>query len=97
MGAPIQSTATPQAINAVKVYPGRDADFTLYDDDGVTNAYEKGVGKTVKLHWDDKAGKLTATGDKALAAQALAAVQVVSRAAPGYDPLIPGNAGMSGA
>jgi alpha-D-xyloside xylohydrolase len=78
MGAPIQSTATPQAINAVKVYPGRDADFTLYDDDGVTNAYEKGVGKTVKLHWDDKAGKLTATGDKGLSAQALAAVQVVS-------------------
>jgi alpha-D-xyloside xylohydrolase len=79
MGAPIQSTATPQAINVVKVYPGRDADFVLYDDDGVTNAYEKGAGKTVKLHWDDKAGKLTATGDKALAAQALAAVQIVSR------------------
>jgi alpha-D-xyloside xylohydrolase len=45
----------------------------------VTNAYEKGAGKTVKLHWDDKASKLTATGDKALAAQALAAVQIVSR------------------
>ncbi|SFK70299.1 DUF5110 domain-containing protein, partial [Caulobacter sp. UNC279MFTsu5.1] len=82
MGAPIQSTATPQAINAVKVYPGRDADFTLYDDDGVTNAYEKGAnekggGKSVKLHWDDKAGKLTASGDKTLSAQALAAVQVI--------------------
>jgi alpha-D-xyloside xylohydrolase len=79
MGAPIPNTATPQAIEAVKVYPGRDADFVLYDDDGVTNAYEKGIGKTVKLHWDDKAGKLTASGDKALAAQALGAVQVVGR------------------
>ncbi|MGH1560896.1 DUF5110 domain-containing protein [Caulobacter segnis] len=54
----------------MKVWPGRDATFTLYDDDGVTNAYEKGVGKVVTLRWDDKAGKLTATGDKALSAQA---------------------------
>lgn len=77
MGAPILNTSQPQAIQAVKVWPGRDAEFSLYDDDGVTNAYEKGVGKTVKLRWDDKAGKLTATGDKALAAQAQAAVQVV--------------------
>ncbi|MFT4250892.1 MAG: glycoside hydrolase family 31 protein [Caulobacter sp.] len=77
MGAPILNTSQPQAISAVKVWPGADAEFSLYDDDGVTNAYEKGVGKTVKLRWDDKAGKLTATGDKALAAQAQAAVQVV--------------------
>ena len=79
MGAPIQNTSQVQAINAVKVWPGRDATFTLYDDDGVTNAYEKGVGKVVTLRWDDKAGKLTATGDKGLSAQALAAVQVQGR------------------
>lgn len=79
MGAPIQNTSQPQAISAVKVWPGRDATFTLYDDDGVTNAYEKGVGKVVTLRWDDKAGKLTATGDKTLSAQALAAVQVQGR------------------
>ncbi|MBI1682617.1 glycoside hydrolase family 31 protein [Caulobacter hibisci] len=77
MGAPILNTRQTQALSAVKVWPGADAEFSLYDDDGVTNAYEKGVGKTVKLRWDDKAGKLTATGDKALAAQAQAAVQVV--------------------
>ena len=79
MGAPIQNTSQAQAISAVKVWPGRDATFTLYDDDGVTNAYEKGVGKVVTLRWDDKAGKLTATGDKGLSAQALAAVQVQGR------------------
>lgn len=79
MGAAIQNTSQPQAINAVKVWPGRDATFTLYDDDGVTNAYEKGVGKVVTLRWDDKAGKLTATGDKGLSAQALAAVEVQVR------------------
>ncbi len=79
MGGPIQSTATPQAISAVKVWPGRDATFVLYDDDGVTNAYEKGVGKVVTLRWDDKAGKLTAAGDKGLAAQALAGTQVQGR------------------
>jgi len=43
----------------VRVYRGADADFTLYDDDGTTYAYEKGTGTTVtRLHWDDAAGKL---------------------------------------
>ena len=39
LGAPIQSTATRQAIAEVRVYPGRDAEFTLYDDDGLSYDY----------------------------------------------------------
>lgn len=58
MGAPVASTAEKQAIEAIRVYPGRDARFTLYDDDGTTNAYRRGTGSKTELVWDDAAGKL---------------------------------------
>ena len=41
LGADVQSTATPQAIASFRVYAGRDGDFTLYDDDGVSYDYER--------------------------------------------------------
>ena len=44
------------------MYPGADADFTLYNDDGKTYAYEKGESRITQLHWDDAARKLTHTG-----------------------------------
>jgi alpha-D-xyloside xylohydrolase len=44
VGADIQSTATKQAIAAIHVYPGKDGDFALYDDDGASYDYEKGKG-----------------------------------------------------
>ncbi|HTP88922.1 MAG TPA: TIM-barrel domain-containing protein [Bryobacteraceae bacterium] len=59
LGVPVESTAQKQELAKVRVYRGADADFTLYDDDGTTYAYEKGTGTTVtRLHWDDAAGKL---------------------------------------
>ena len=66
LGVDIPNTATAQALKEVRVYPGRDAEFALYDDDGITYDYEKGVGKFTRLRWDDKAGQLSATGDKAV-------------------------------
>ena len=41
------------------VYAGRDADFTLYEDDGLTYAYEKGAYATIPIHWDDASRTLT--------------------------------------
>jgi alpha-D-xyloside xylohydrolase len=64
MGADIQSTATAQALKEVRVYPGNSTEFVLYDDDGVSYDYEKGIGRTTRLKWDDKARRLTAEGDK---------------------------------
>jgi alpha-D-xyloside xylohydrolase len=61
-GAAVPSTATPQAIERIEVYPGRDADFDLYDDDGTSYAYERGRGRVSHLHWDDTAHRLTANG-----------------------------------
>jgi alpha-D-xyloside xylohydrolase len=76
-GAPIQNTSTAQALSEVRVYPGKDAEFLLYDDDGVSYDYEKGIGKSTRLHWDQKAKALSATGDKATAASIKNLVKVI--------------------
>ncbi|MGA2570647.1 MAG: TIM-barrel domain-containing protein [Terracidiphilus sp.] len=62
LGTAILSTQQTQAIESVRVYPGADADFTLYSDDGTTYSYEKGTGSVTKLHWDDAKHKLTHQG-----------------------------------
>jgi alpha-D-xyloside xylohydrolase len=58
MGVQVKSTAEKQMLESIRVYPGADARFTLYDDDGTTNAYRKG-GMKAELVWDDKAKALT--------------------------------------
>ncbi len=63
LGAPIESTHEAQKLERLRVYPGADADFTTFDDDGVSYAYEKGGGKTQAYHWDDKARQLTPASD----------------------------------
>ena len=76
----IQSTASPQPIEEIRVYPGRDGEFALYDDDGKTYDYEKGKGTTTLLRWNDAAQKLTVTGgDKALARTAPGLVKVAGQ------------------
>ena len=72
----IPSTASKQTIAKIKVYPGASASFSLYDDDGVSYAYEKNDGvKLTTLRWNDKTRKLSATGDdKDMVAKAVKAV-----------------------
>ncbi|MDI7774267.1 glycoside hydrolase family 31 protein [Asticcacaulis sp. EMRT-3] len=78
VGSDIQSTATPQTITALKVYPGADGTFNLYDDDGKTYGYETGKGTvTSQLTWDDASGKLSASGAMAKTAPGL--VQVIGK------------------
>jgi alpha-D-xyloside xylohydrolase len=45
------------------VYAGADADFKLYEDDGLTYAYEKGAYSTIPIHWDEASRTLT-IGDR---------------------------------
>jgi len=35
------------------VFPGADGEFTLYEDDGVTQAYLRGQGTWTRFIWDD--------------------------------------------
>ncbi|MCC8038420.1 MAG: DUF5110 domain-containing protein [Bacteroidales bacterium] len=50
-------------VLTVCVCPGQDCDFTLYDDDGLTYAYEQGQCERIPLHWDDATSTLT-IGDR---------------------------------
>ncbi len=62
LGSAVESTHQQQAIEHVRVYPGADASFTLFSDDGTTYAYENGAGSVTHLHWDDAAQRLTHQG-----------------------------------
>ena len=65
LGVPVLSTQQQQAIASVRVYPGADADFRLFSDDGTTYSYEKGAGSVTKLHWDEVAHQLRHEGPPA--------------------------------
>lgn len=43
----------------IRVYPGADADFTLYEDEGDNYNYEHGICATITFHWNDQAKTLT--------------------------------------
>jgi alpha-D-xyloside xylohydrolase len=43
----------------VSVYTGADGDFTLYEDDGLSYAYEKGACSRIPIHWNERARTLT--------------------------------------
>jgi alpha-D-xyloside xylohydrolase len=62
LGEPVQNTMQRQRLREIRVYPGANASFTLYDDDGVTNAYTSGGGRSAVLRWDDASARLTASG-----------------------------------
>jgi alpha-D-xyloside xylohydrolase len=47
------ATERPDAPYEIRIYPGADATFTLYEDDNETYAYERGERATYDLVWDD--------------------------------------------
>ncbi|PCD04698.1 alpha-glucosidase [Sphingomonas spermidinifaciens] len=77
VGAAIRNTSEKQSLKAIRVYPGRDARFTLYDDDGVTNAYQRGGGAKAELIWNDATGRLSASGRLPTGQDAASLVEVV--------------------
>jgi alpha-D-xyloside xylohydrolase len=79
LGAPVESTHEVQAIAKLRVYPGADADFTIFSDDGTTYAYEQGAGSVTRLHWDEASRKLSHTGAAAWSAPESSIVEVVGQ------------------
>jgi len=79
IGTDVQSTATRQGIAQLLVYPGRDAAFTLYEDDGQTYDYEKGKNTAItELRWDQAKGRLSVSGEnKTLMADAAKLTKIV--------------------
>ena len=43
----------------IRIYPGQDADFTFYEDEGDNYNYEKGQFSQIRFHWDDANYELT--------------------------------------
>ena len=79
LGSEVESTHEKQSIAKVRVYPGADASFTLFSDDGISHAYEKGGGSVTQLHWDDTGRKLTHTGAAAWTVPDEGVVEIVGR------------------
>jgi alpha-D-xyloside xylohydrolase len=53
------ATERPDAPYEIRIYPGADAKFTIYEDDNETYAYEQGQRATYDLVWHDASQTLT--------------------------------------
>ncbi len=49
----------PPSDLEIRVYPGSDGDFSLYEDEGTNYNYEKGLRSTIHFHWSDKRRELS--------------------------------------
>jgi alpha-glucosidase/alpha-D-xyloside xylohydrolase len=43
----------------LRVYPGANGQFTLYDDDGISQEYLAGRGQWIRMTWNDQTRQLT--------------------------------------
>jgi alpha-D-xyloside xylohydrolase len=60
MGPLVQyATEKPADPIELRIYPGADGSFTLYEDENDNYNYEKGVHATIAFHWDDAKRQLT--------------------------------------
>ncbi len=60
MGPKIQYTSEKQdAPIELRIYPGEDVEFDLYNDEGDNYNYEKGYYQLINIKWDDKNRRLT--------------------------------------
>lgn len=53
------TTEKPWDNLEIRVYPGENGSFTLYEDDGETYGYEKGLYTEIPFKWNDKSRTLT--------------------------------------
>lgn len=49
----------PDAPIELRIYPGTDASVSLYEDDGISYDYEKGLSATIPIKWNDRTKILT--------------------------------------
>ncbi|MBD0724441.1 glycosyl hydrolase family 31 [Flavobacterium sp. L1I52] len=64
MGKVIQSTQEKQDELEIRIYTGKDATFTLYDDEGDNYNYEKGKHIEIPISWNEKSQVLTIDDQK---------------------------------
>ena len=65
MGPFVQySTEKPADPIELRIYPGADGSFTLYEDENDNYNYEKGVYSTIDFHWNDAKHQITISNRK---------------------------------
>jgi alpha-D-xyloside xylohydrolase len=79
LGSEIQSAQAPQTIASVRVYPGADGKFTVFQDDGNTYDYENSGGKLTSLTWNDVAHQLKREGAPAWSGSDQSVVTIVNK------------------
>jgi alpha-glucosidase/alpha-D-xyloside xylohydrolase len=79
LGSQILSADEPQTIVSLRVYPGANGSFTLFQDDGKTYDYEKSGGSVTKLTWDDAAHQLKHEGAPAWSGSDASVVKVINQ------------------
>ncbi|MFB3387694.1 TIM-barrel domain-containing protein [Flavobacterium sp. LAR06] len=59
LGSVIQDTHSKQDVLELRIYTGKDAGFTLYNDEGDNYNYEKGKYAEIPINWNEKNQTLT--------------------------------------
>jgi len=77
LGTSIENTEQKQDIAKIRIYPGANGAFSLYNDDGKTYAYEKGEMHISRLTWDDASSKFSEGGATAWTAPGSNLVEVI--------------------
>ncbi len=65
IGKQVEDMDQRQGLKEIRIYPGANATFDLYRDNGATYNYERSGGRITVLHWDNKDHHFTHTGAKA--------------------------------
>ncbi|WP_206662835.1 TIM-barrel domain-containing protein [Granulicella sibirica] len=50
---------TSNEVLEIRIYPGADGNFQLYEDEGTNYNYEHGAKSTIDFHWNDRASELS--------------------------------------
>lgn len=79
LGSDVESTQQTQTSASVRVYPGANGSFTLFEDDGKTYAHEEGGGSITKLTWNNAAHLPRREGTSASSELDKATVVVIGR------------------
>jgi len=79
LGEPVENTGETQKMAKVRVYPGADGFFMLYDDDGKTYAYENGDRRITRLSWNDADSRFRHEGFQRWTGPDSAILEIVGR------------------
>jgi alpha-D-xyloside xylohydrolase len=79
LGSEVLSASRAQTITSIRVYPGGNGNFTLFQDDGQTYEYEKNGGSITKLIWDEKSHQLKHEGASAWSGSDQSVVMIVGK------------------